>query len=280
MKKFLVIANNDKQETTDIAAKIEKYIGLHNGICKIINGYVKEDMVDKDTECIIVLGGDGTLLLAARSLVELNIPFIGINCGNLGFLSESTPDMIDETLEKLLKNMYTLEKRMMLTGKIIRDGKVISEDIALNDIVINRGGLLRVIDFDIYVNEMKLNKYKADGMIISTPTGSTAYSMSAGGPIVKPSASLILLTPICPHTLNTRSIILDSDDVVDIVVKNKRNVENDIRFAYFDGDRAVSLMNGDRISISKSKISTKIIKLSSKSFIEILKRKMSDNEDS
>ena len=117
-------------------------------------------------------------------------------------------------------------------------------------------------------------------MIISTPTGSTAYSMSAGGPIVKPSASLILLTPICPHTLNTRSIILDSEDVVDIVVKNKRNVENDIRFAYFDGDKAISLMSGDRISISKSKISTKIIKLSSKSFIEILKRKMSDNEDS
>ena len=130
------------------------------------------------------------------------------------------------------------------------------------------------------MNEMKLNKYKADGMIISTPTGSTAYSMSAGGPIVKPSASLILLTPICPHTLNTRSIILDSEDVVDIVVKNKRNVENDIRFAYFDGDKAISLMSGDRISISKSKISTKIIKLSSKSFIEILKRKMSDNEDS
>ena len=150
MKKFLVIANNDKKETIDIADKIQKYIVLRDGECKIISGYVKKDMVEKDTECIIVLGGDGTLLLAARSLVELDIPFIGINCGNLGFLSEATPDMIEETLEKLLNNMYTLEKRMMLTGKIIRDGKVILEDIALNDIVINRGGQLRVIDFDIY----------------------------------------------------------------------------------------------------------------------------------
>lgn len=280
MKKFLVIANNDKAETISIAEKIENYLSLRNSTCKIVSGYVKKDMVEEGTDCIIVLGGDGTLLFAARSLVELGIPFIGINCGNLGFLSEAAPDMLEETLEKLLNNMYTLEKRMMLTGRIIRDGRVISEDIALNDIVINRGGQLRVIDFDIYVNDMKLNQYKADGMIISTPTGSTAYSMSAGGPIVKPSANLILLTPICPHTLNTRSIILDSDDVVDIVVKNKREIENDMRFAYFDGDMAISLRNGDRVSISKSKISTSIIKLSSKSFIEILKRKMSDNEDS
>lgn len=280
MKKFLVIANNDKAETVSIAEKIENYLSLRNSTCKIVSGYVKKDMVEEGTDCIIVLGGDGTLLFAARSLVELGIPFIGINCGNLGFLSEAAPDMLEETLEKLLNNMYTLEKRMMLTGRIIRDGRVISEDIALNDIVINRGGQLRVIDFDIYVNDMKLNQYKADGMIISTPTGSTAYSMSAGGPIVKPSANLILLTPICPHTLNTRSIILDSDDVVDIVVKNKREIENDMRFAYFDGDMAISLRNGDRVSISKSKISTSIIKLSSKSFIEILKRKMSDNEDS
>ena len=187
--------------------------------------------------------------------------------------------MIDETLEKLLENHYTLEKRMMLTGRIIRNGKILSENVALNDIVINRGGLLRVIDFDIYVNGMKLNQYKADGMIVSTPTGSTAYSMSAGGPIVKPSANLILLTPICPHTLNTRSIILDADDIVELEVLNKRRVENDERFAYFDGDMAIKLISGDRISISKSKISTGIIKLSSRSFIEILKRKMSDNED-
>lgn len=279
MNKFLIIANSDKKETVELSSKINDKLISKNASCKIINGYVEKHMVDDTTECIIVLGGDGTLLMAARNLVDLGIPFIGINCGNLGFLSEATPEMIDETLEKLLENHYTLEKRMMLTGRIIRNGKIISENVALNDIVINRGGLLRVIDFDIYVNGMKLNQYKADGMIVSTPTGSTAYSMSAGGPIVKPSANLILLTPICPHTLNTRSIILDADDVVDIEVSNKKRVENDERFAYFDGDMSVKLMSGDRISICKSKISTGIIKLSSRSFIEILKRKMSDNED-
>lgn len=279
MNKFLIIANSDKNETIELASKISDRLMSKNASCKIINGYVEKQMVEEGTECIIVLGGDGTLLMAARNLVDLNIPFIGINCGNLGFLSEATPEMIDETLEKLLENHYTLEKRMMLTGRIIRNGKILSENVALNDIVINRGGLLRVIDFDIYVNGMKLNQYKADGMIVSTPTGSTAYSMSAGGPIVKPSANLILLTPICPHTLNTRSIILDADDIVELEVLNKRRVENDERFAYFDGDMAIKLISGDRISISKSKISTGIIKLSSRSFIEILKRKMSDNED-
>ncbi|MDE6209114.1 MAG: NAD(+)/NADH kinase [Lachnospiraceae bacterium] len=279
MNKFLIIANSDKNETIELASKISDRLLSKNAGCKIINGYVEKQMVEEGTECIIVLGGDGTLLMAARNLVDLNIPFIGINCGNLGFLSEATPEMIDETLEKLLENHYTLEKRMMLTGRIIRNGKILSENVALNDIVINRGGLLRVIDFDIYVNGMKLNQYKADGMIVSTPTGSTAYSMSAGGPIVKPSANLILLTPICPHTLNTRSIILDADDIVELEVLNKRRVENDERFAYFDGDMAIKLISGDRISISKSKISTGIIKLSSRSFIEILKRKMSDNED-
>lgn len=279
MNKFLIIANSDKSETVSLANEIKEYLLLKGAYCKIILGYVEKNMVEEGTDCIIVLGGDGTLLAAARNLVGLDIPFIGINCGNLGFLSEATPDLINETLDNLLQNNYTLENRMMLTGQIVRNNEVVSKNIALNDIVISRSGPLRVIDFDIYVNGMKLNQYKADGMIVSTPTGSTAYSMSAGGPIVKPSANLILLTPICPHTLNTRSIILDAEDIVEIKVMNKRGVENDERFAYFDGAMGIPLISGDRISIRKSKISTGIIKLSSRSFLEILKRKMSDNED-
>ncbi len=279
MDNFIIIANSDKTTTLKMADEINKYFLEHNKKSKIIYGFVEPNMVDKNTECAIVLGGDGTLLLAARSLVKQDLAYIGINCGNLGFLAEVEPEGVLETLDRLMKDDYSIEKRMMLNGQIIRNGECISENIALNDIVINRSGPLRVIDFNIYVNGMKMNQYKADGMIVATPTGSTAYSMSAGGPIVKPSANLILLTPICPHTLNTRSIILDADDKIEIEILNKRGYTKDLRFAYFDGDRAIELVNGDIISIRRSQISTNIIKLSGKSFLEILKRKMSDNED-
>lgn len=279
MDNFIIIANSDKTTTLKMADEINKYFLEHNKKSKIIYGFVEPNMVDKNAECAIVLGGDGTLLLAARSLVKQDLAYIGINCGNLGFLAEVEPEGVLETLDRLMKDDYSIEKRMMLNGQIIRNGECISENIALNDIVINRSGPLRVIDFNIYVNGMKMNQYKADGMIVATPTGSTAYSMSAGGPIVKPSANLILLTPICPHTLNTRSIILDADDKIEIEILNKRGYTKDLRFAYFDGDRAIELVNGDIISIRRSHTSTNIIKLSSKSFLEILKRKMSDNED-
>jgi NAD+ kinase len=245
----------------------------------MIIGYVDKNMVESGTECVIVLGGDGTLLMAARNLVGMDIPFIGINCGNLGFLAEVEPDAIYDTLDKLLTDEYQLESRMMLTGTLVRNGEVLFSNIALNDIVINRCGPLRIIDFNVYVNGLKLNEYKADGMIISTPTGSTAYSMSAGGPIVKPSARLMVLTPICPHTLNTRSIVLDATDVIELEVLNKKGYRDGTKSVYFDGDSEIPLTTGDRIIIKKSDIYTNIIKLSSKSFLEILKRKMSDNEE-
>lgn len=279
MKKFLIVANSDKEATLKVANDILDYLLKHNANGKIVVGYVEKTMVEDNTDCVIVLGGDGTLLMAARNLVGLDIPFIGINCGNLGFLSEVEPDAIVDTLDRLIADKYKVESRMMLTGTLLRNGQTIASNIALNDIVINRLGPLRVIDFNVYVNGLKLNEYKADGMIVSTPTGSTAYSMSAGGPIVKPSANLILLTPICPHTLNTRSIILDYTDVIEIEVLNKRGYRNDTRSVYFDGDSELILENGDKILIKKSEIYTKIIKLSSKSFLEILKRKMSDNEE-
>lgn len=278
MKKFLIVANSDKEDTLKIAKNILEYLENSNANGTLIVGYVDKNMVDEATECAIVLGGDGTLLMAARNLVGYNIPFIGINCGNLGFLAEAKPDAIYDTLDRLLKDDYSVESRMMLTGTLIRDGEELFTNIALNDIVI-RSGSVRVIDINVYVNGLKLNEYRADGMIVATPTGSTAYSMSAGGPIVKPSANLLVLTPICPHTLNTRSIVFDSTDVIELEVLSKRGNKDDIRSVYFDGDSEIILRTGDRITIKKSEIYTDIIKLSSKSFLEILKRKMSDNEE-
>ena len=225
-----------------------------------------------------MLGGDGTLLQAARELAQTKIRLIGVNFGKLGFLAEVEKDDIVKTLDCLIHDEFTIEKRMLLNGRVVRNGTIIMENVALNDIVINRSNIMRVMQLKIWINGMKLGEYSADGIIVSTPTGSTAYSMSAGGPIVKPSARLIVMTPICPHTLNTRSIILDAEDVIEIQAYSKRKYDNDIRKVFFDGDENVELEEGDQVMIECSGLEIEIIKLRSRSFLEILGKKMGANE--
>lgn len=278
MKRFCVVAMREKPEIKVAAEKIKKYLEERECICCINTGYVKKENISNDTECAIVLGGDGTLLQAARELVETNIRLIGINFGNLGFLAEVEKEDIDRTLDSLIRDEFSVEKRMLLSGRIVRNGKTVMENVALNDIVINRSSLMRVMQLKIFINGMRLSEYSADGIIIATPTGSTAYSMSAGGPIVKPSAHLIVMTPICPHTLNTRSIIFDADDVIEIHASSRRKYDNDIKKVFFDGDDNIELEEGDKVIIEASRLETEIIKLKSRSFLEILGKKMGTNE--
>ncbi|MFG6327026.1 MAG: NAD(+)/NADH kinase [Lachnospiraceae bacterium] len=280
MDRFFIIANGNKESIQSAIDEMTSYLTAKGKRCGCVNGYVNKDDVPEDVECVMVLGGDGTLLRASRELMERDCAFIGVNFGHLGFLADVEKDGIIEMLDRLISGRFNIERRMMLKGKVIRDGSVIAEEAALNDIVINRSGLLGIMDFTVYVNDMRLRDYRADGMIVATPTGSTAYSMSAGGPIVKPSANLVVLTPICPHTLNTRSIVLEGEDIIEIDIKQGKKDIDSVRAVYFDGDRYVEVLNGDRIVIRRSDISTKIIKLSSVSFLEILGRKMSSNEDS
>ncbi len=280
MDRFFIIANGNKESIQSAIDEMTSYLTAKGKRCGCVNGYVNKDDVPEDVECVMVLGGDGTLLRASRELMERDCAFIGVNFGHLGFLADVEKDGIIEMLDRLISGRFNIERRMMLKGKVIRDGSVIAEEAALNDIVINRSGLLGIMDFTVYVNDMRLRDYRADGMIVAKPTGSTAYSMSAGGPIVKPSANLVVLTPICPHTLNTRSIVLEGEDIIEIDIKQGKKDIDSVRAVYFDGDRYVEVLNGDRIVIRRSDISTKIIKLSSVSFLEILGRKMSSNEDS
>lgn len=190
--------------------------------------------------------------------------------GTLGYLTEVEVGNIDEAIKQILAGDYSLESRMMLEG-IFEDGKT---DVALNDIVVSRKGVLRVVHFRLFVNGEPLNSYEADGIILSTPTGSTAYNLSAGGPIVEPTASLIVITPICSHALNTSSIVLSSDDEIIIEIAEGRNGSTEEVSVAFDGADMVTLFTGDRIKIHKSRSFTKIMKLSKVSFLEILRRKM------
>lgn len=278
MKRFCVVAMRERQEILQAAEKIKAYLEQQGCTCFLNAGYVKRKNISGNTQCAIVLGGDGTLLQAARELAQTQIKLIGINFGRLGFLAEVEKDDIIKTLDCLIGDKFTVEKRMLLNGRIVRSGTVIMENVALNDIVINRSSLMRVMQLKIWINGMMLSEYSADGIIVSTPTGSTAYSMSAGGPIVKPSARLIVMTPICPHTLNTRSIILDAEDVIEIQAFSKRKYDNDVKKVFFDGDENVELEEGDQVIIEGSRLETEIIKLRSRSFLEILGKKMGANE--
>lgn len=278
MKHFLVIANKAKDPERRYTDRILSHLRERGAQadCRINERETDTVRVPEGIECAIVLGGDGTLLKAAGDLMEREIPLLGVNLGTLGYLAEVEIGSIEPALDKLLCGDYTKEARMMLSGGVFREGKCVVRDYALNDIVISRRGSLQVLHFHIYVNGRFLNGYVADGMIVATPTGSTGYNMSAGGPIVEPGASLLLLTPICPHTLNTRSIVLSPEDEVVIEIPEGR--ENCVQTveASFDGSHRVILNTGDKIIIQKASKTTEILKLNTESFLEILHKKMSE----
>lgn len=284
MDHFYVITNPAKDADLKVTHFIRDYLIKRGKTCVIDTGgdnkrqegYTDQSRVDTKTECIIVLGGDGTLLQAAADLADMDIPFLGINLGTLGFLAEVNVSETETALDRLIQNKYEIENRMMLCGVGPINTSRQEEARALNDIVITRKGSLQIINFNIYVNGQFLHKYHADGVIVATPTGSTGYSLSAGGPIVEPGANLILVSPICPHSMQSRSIVLSSEDRITIEIEagregNSREVE-----AIFDGSHKIPLQAGDRVEIRKSRKTTGIIKLSQMSFLEALHKKMSD----
>lgn len=279
-----MITNPTKDAELKTACSIKDYLVGHGKTCIVDEGtkkpgkegYTYKEQVSGETDCVIVLGGDGTLLQAAIDLAGRDIPFLGINLGTLGFLAEVNRTGIKDALDKLIGNEFEIEKRMMLCGKSYNAQCVKDEARALNDIVITRKGSLQIIHFSIYVNGQLLHRYHADGIIISTPTGSTGYSLSAGGPIVDPQAKLILLSPICPHSMHNRSIVLSSEDVVEVEIESSREGEAQEVEAIFDGCHKVALRTGEKIEIKRSEKTTGIVKLSQVSFLEVLHRKMSD----
>lgn len=234
--------------------------------------YTDACQVPEDTHCVITLGGDGTLIQAARDLAGRRIPMLGVNLGNLGYLTQvGRQEEMAGLLDDLIGDQYRLERRMMLKGTVLRQGTVIKEDLALNEVVIARREMLRLLKLRVYVNGEALHQYQADGMIVATPTGSTAYNLSAGGPIVEPTASMTILTPICSHALNGRSIVLSAEDRIEIEVLGHAE---EGQAAVFDGDTFVHLKVGDRLRIERSETETILVKLRAVSFLDNLRSKL------
>ncbi len=228
-------------------------------------------VIPSNVDYVVVLGGDGTLLAAARKVGRYGVPLLGVNLGGLGFLTEVPLARLYPAMEMMLKGKPVVENRLMLETKIIRDGKEQCRFLVLNDVVINKGPLARIIDLDAFINDQFLTTFRADGLIISTPTGSTAYNLSAGGPILYPSLTNFVLTPICPFTLTNRPIILPDKDRVNIRLRNESEEKVSLTF---DGQVGFDFYYGDRAVIQKSKEEIQLIKSPDQSYFEILRAKL------
>ncbi len=279
MEKFCIVTNKIKDKDLKVTKHIQHYLEKRGKTVTIAEEKREEEdplfitrkhlsVIPEDTDLVIVLGGDGTMLQAARSIAYQDIPLVGVNLGTMGYLTEVEESGIDDALERILKGWYEIEDRMMLRGAL--EGK---KDYSLNDIIVTRYQGIATIGYNIYVNDQFLCSYYADGLVVSTPTGSTGYNMSAGGPIIEPSANMILVTPICPHTLNSRSLVFSPTTKIDVELLPGRDGNPMTAISSFDGSGTLLMNTGDKIEIKMSKKTTKILRLNKVSFLDVISKK-------
>ena len=227
-------------------------------------------LVADSSQLLLVLGGDGTMLAAARLAASRNIPILPINMGSLGFLTSFTLDELYPALEDTLTGRSSISQRVMLQVQLERAGSVIENQSALNDAVINKGALARMIELHLIINSEFVCRYRADGLIVASPTGSTAYSLSAGGPIVHPAVESFVITPICPHMLSDRPLVIRDSSSIEI----KLSADTESVFLTLDGQRGIPLQSADRVRISRAKEPLKLIQPPKKSYFDILRSKL------
>lgn len=224
----------------------------------------------EDVDMLVSLGGDGTMLGVARFIGKRQVPVLGVNLGSLGYLTEFTKEELFTALEELHEGSFFLDRRMLLDVKMVRGGKTVASHRALNEAVVNFGSPVRMIELECHINGMFVNSFRADGMILATPTGSTAYSLSAGGPIVHPSMSAILLTPICPHTLSNRPVVVPGESVVDLTFPQA----SDGVVLTVDGQVEINLEPGDQVTVLRSQTTFDLIRPTNRNYFEVLRRKL------
>lgn len=279
MKKFMLITNNEKHKNVLSANELKELIEKKGGqvVWSVMPapGDLSPMSVPEDVSAIITIGGDGTMVRSAQRTLGSGVPLIGINKGHLGYLCDINEANLEEAIDRLMEGSYFTQERMMVTGSILRcEGTCCEAGVALNDVVLTCASSLTLIRINIYVNGTFLYGFNGDGIIISTPTGSTGYNLSAGGPIVDPGSELMLLTPINPHTLNSRSIVLDSRDRITIMAESRRSGRGETASVAFDGGRRQKLSQGDRLVVEKAGEKTRFIRLDETSFLERMKTRL------
>ena len=280
LKNIGVIPNLMKDKNLEVTCQIARCLNEH-GLAPFVEKEVAMQMseeivaVNKEElytrcEALIVIGGDGTILREAEAASKENVPIVGVNLGRLGFLADVETEELSETLKKLIHDDYKIEKRMMLSATIKEPSGEKCVFHALNDINVTRGSFSRVVQFEIHINDELNDTYRADGVIVATPTGSTAYNLSAGGPIIVPHANTYVVTPVCPHTLYSKSFMLSDEDTVSI-----RTLEETKDMALsIDGQFKMKLTPQHEVYVERSPYVTRLIKISDRKFFEILRRKI------
>lgn len=286
MKQVYLIVNTTKDQDLDFAYEVIEWLQeqevdvfvdtkLHAEY-EIGEKYLKHEHELDTIDFAIVMGGDGTIIHSARRLAQHGVPILGINLGSLGFLTQIEQCEWKESLSQVLEGKYQIQNRMMLEAKVYNnvEGTSSSRSFGLNDVVISRMALSRMVGFSLFVNDEFVNFYSADGVILATPTGSTAYNLSAGGPILEPNGETMVVTPICPHSLGSRSLVLSSKDVVRITFEHNRRLwENDLMLTV-DGQEGIKLSSDSEIIIKKSNLITRLLKLEGHNFYKALRHKL------
>ena len=278
MKKIGIIGKTGKKEPAEMVKKLlpwlskkklEIYIDIETASVLRMEG-TPRFQIPALVDMIIVFGGDGTMISVSRLVADKGVPILGVNIGGLGFLTAVQKDDLYEVLEKVLSGGCPVEERMMLNACVYRHSECIAEHVVMNDVVVNKGALARIIDLEAYIDHTYVTTFKADGLIVSTPTGSTGYALSAGGPIVYPTLNSIILAPICPHTLTNRPIILPDHVQIEIMLRSG----NEDVFLTLDGQVGFSLKQNDIIQVKKSQHSTKFFTPCEIDYFKILRTKL------
>lgn len=288
MKRFCIITNSDKDANDKTAGYIVSYLRKKGCECLVLENkqwqaggirhFTDVSQIPEDMECAIVLGGDGTMIQAAIDLVHRDIPILGVNTGTLGFLTTIEKNRIEASLERLLRGEYVIESRIMLKeGKRFPGEDSRSSCYALNDMVISKRGSCRLITIRVFVNDELADIYRADGLIVATPTGSTGYNLSAGGPVMAPNVHAMVVTPICAHSLNKRSLVLDGRDKIALEIGQTKEVCEDLAMLMADGRIVGELHTGDKLVIQVPHGDTKIVRLSGAGFYERMREKLNGN---
>lgn len=279
IRRIGIIANVRKEKAPELIIRLKDWakgrgveVVLESDIARKMGepGGVDRESIGSRVDMIVAFGGDGTLLMAARSVRKFNVPILGINLGAFGYLTVFNLNEMIEALEMIYRGDYRTEKRMMLDVEVHGGDRTLEVWSVLNDVVINRGNLSRMVDLEVIVDDRYLTTYKADGLIVSTPTGSTAYSLSAGGPIVYPMLHSIIINPICPHTLTNRPVMLPESASVRVVLWTKGLGAT----ATLDGQLSFDLRSGDSIVIRKSKYVTNLVTSPQREYLQILRSKL------
>lgn len=280
MKTVAIISKPHKPELAEIVPKLAEWLtarGYQLVVDSETGAYAaghtvesREKLTQHHPEFVIVLGGDGTMLAAARMLAEDKIPILGVNVGSLGFLTEVTLDELYTALEAVLEQRAAVERRAMLHCHLVRQGERVVHFDALNDAVVAKSAMARIIEFEIRVDEQFVASYRADGLIVATPTGSTAYSLAAGGPIVAPDVDAVIITPISPHMLTHRPVVLRDSATVTILIKSVQEEA----FLTVDGQVGIPVLDGDLLTCRKSTRAVPLLRFANRSFFDVLRAKL------